>query len=73
MHGLVGKLKTIKTMERPCLRLTVPTAKSVVDFHHQVIMRAEHTHKNDLLVFGNTILQRGLCFVECADFLEREV
>ncbi len=27
----------------PCLRLTVPTAKSVVDFHHQVIMRAEHT------------------------------
>ena len=30
---------------RPCLRLTVPTAKSVVDFHHQVITRAEHTQK----------------------------
>ena len=24
-------------------------------------------HKNDLLVFGNTILQGGLCFVECAE------
>ena len=22
-------------------------------------------HKNDLLVFGNTISQGGLCFVEC--------
>ena len=28
---------------RPCLRLTVPTAKPVADFHHQVITRAEHT------------------------------
>ena len=27
----------------PCLRLTVPTAKSVVDFHHQVVTHAEHT------------------------------
>lgn len=34
---------------RPCLRLTVPTAKSVVDFHHQVIMRAEHTKRADRL------------------------
>ncbi|MEE0568928.1 MAG: hypothetical protein UC379_02665, partial [Acutalibacteraceae bacterium] len=28
---------------RPCLRLTVPTAKPVADFHRQVITRAEHT------------------------------
>ena len=27
---------------RPCLRLTVPTAKPVVDFHHLVITRTEH-------------------------------
>ena len=27
-------------------------------------------HKNDLLVFGNTILQGGLCFVECAGLLQ---
>ena len=27
----------------PCLRLTVPTAKSVVDFHHQVIAHAGRT------------------------------
>lgn len=25
--------------------------------------------KIDLLVFGNTILQGGLCFVECVDFI----
>ncbi|MEE0568820.1 MAG: hypothetical protein UC379_02110, partial [Acutalibacteraceae bacterium] len=30
---------------RPCLRLTVPTAKPVADFHRQVITRAEHTRK----------------------------
>ena len=29
----------------PCLRLTVPTAKSVVDFHHQVIAHAGRTIK----------------------------
>ena len=29
----------------PCLRLTVPTAKSVVDFHHQVIALAGRTTK----------------------------
>src|SRR5699024_12810562 len=28
----------------PCLRLTVPTAKSVVDFHHQVIAHAGRTN-----------------------------
>lgn len=27
----------------PCPKLTVPTSKSVVDFHHQVIAHAEHT------------------------------
>ncbi|MBQ7820290.1 MAG: hypothetical protein IJ341_11410, partial [Bacteroidales bacterium] len=30
---------------RPCLQLTVPTAKPVADFHRQVIMRAEHTRR----------------------------
>ena len=29
----------------PCLRPTVPTDKSVVDFHHQVVTHAEHTRK----------------------------
>ena len=29
----------------PCLRLTVPTAKSVADFHRQVIAHAERTSK----------------------------
>ena len=31
---------------RPCLWLTVPTAKPVADFHRQVITHAEHTTKN---------------------------
>ena len=35
----------------PCLRLTVPTAKPVVDFHHQVITHAEHTRKGTLARF----------------------
>ena len=30
---------------RPCLWLTVPTAKPVADFHRQVITHAEHTRK----------------------------
>lgn len=30
---------------RPCLRLTLPTAKSVADFHRQVVMHVERTHK----------------------------
>ena len=38
-----GFLQTPPHDGRPCLRLTVPTAKSVVDSHHQAIMRAEHT------------------------------
>ncbi|WP_237665537.1 hypothetical protein, partial [Tetragenococcus koreensis] len=29
----------------PCFWLTVPTAKPVVDFHHQVIAHAERTKK----------------------------
>ncbi|MEE0568465.1 MAG: hypothetical protein UC379_00285, partial [Acutalibacteraceae bacterium] len=37
---------------RPCLRLTVPTAKPVADFHRQVITRAEHTRKSTT-VFTN--------------------
>ena len=31
---------------RPCLWLTVPTAKPVADFHRQVITHAEHTTKS---------------------------
>ncbi|MGN5884090.1 hypothetical protein, partial [Staphylococcus simulans] len=30
----------------PCLSLTVPTAKPVMDFHHQVANHAERTYKN---------------------------
>ena len=30
-------------------------------------------HKNDLLVFGNTILQGGLCFVECVGNIIRKL
>ena len=29
----------------PCSSLTVPAAKSVVDFHHQVVVHAAHTKK----------------------------
>ena len=39
---------------RPCLWLTVPTAKPVADFHRQVITRAEHTTiKPAALVYFN--------------------
>ena len=41
-----GFLQTPPHDGRPCLRLTVPTAKPVVDFHHQVIIRAGHTKEN---------------------------
>ena len=34
---------------RPCLRLTVPTAKPVTDFHRQVVTRAEHTSKRETI------------------------
>jgi len=33
-----------------CLSLTVPTAKSVVDFHHLVVAHAGHTHNVKALV-----------------------
>ena len=36
-------LQTLPHDGRPCLWITVPTAEPVVDFHHQVVMRAEHT------------------------------
>ena len=40
----------------PCLWLTVPTAKSVADFHHQVITHAERTIKTEAasLFFSET-------------------
>ena len=40
----------------PCLQLTVPTTKPVVDFHHLVITHAKHTKKiedQQALVFDN--------------------
>ena len=40
----------------PCLRLTVPTAKSVVDFHHQVIAHAGRTKKVRSANAGRTFL-----------------
>ena len=42
----------------PCLRLTVPTAKSVVDFHHQVIAHAGRTERSPL--FDATLEKRAL-------------
>ena len=42
----------------PCLRLTVPTAKSVVDFHHQVIAHAGRTGRSPL--FDATLEKRAL-------------
>lgn len=36
----------------PCLRLTVPTAKSVADFHRQVIAHAERTRNALLAAIG---------------------
>ncbi|ATF29437.1 hypothetical protein CO689_00355 (plasmid) [Staphylococcus simulans] len=32
----------------PCLSLTVPTAKPVMDFHHQVVNHAERTQTLNL-------------------------
>lgn len=53
-----GFLQTPPHDGRPCLRLTVPTAKSVVDSHHQVIMRAEHT-QGRLCPFRTTDRRNG--------------
>ena len=39
----------------PCSSLTVPTAKSVVDFHHQVVVHAAHTEE------GRRTLARRPC------------
>ena len=43
----------------PCLRLTVPTAKSVADFHRQVIAHAERTKRNRYRSKSNT----GFCLL----------
>ena len=51
----------------PCLRLTVPTAKSVVDFHHQVVTYAEHTSEwilNALRQRVSTFFTFGSCLVQ---------
>ena len=50
---------------RPCLWLTVPTAKPVADFHRQVITRAEHTTKRPIqrtIPTGGIVLCIGLEF-----------
>ena len=49
----------------PCLWLTVPTAKSVADFHRQVITHAERTKQTptDLKIC------RGYLFVFCDSIL----
>ena len=41
----LGFLQTPPHDGRPCPWLTVPTAKSVADFHRQVITRAERTRQ----------------------------
>ncbi|WP_460224106.1 hypothetical protein, partial [Bacillus cereus] len=51
----------------PCLSLTVPTAKPVVDFHHRVVVHAGHTKKERAgepalskpsygIIFGNRLI-----------------
>ena len=37
---------------RPCLLLTVPTAKHIAGFHRQVVTHAERTYKNPCLKLG---------------------
>jgi hypothetical protein len=46
-----GFLRIPPRDEHPCLRLTVPTAKSVTDFHRQVIAHAGRTTKKRLIIF----------------------
>ena len=41
-----GFLQTPPCDGRPCLRLTLPTAKRVADFHRQVVAHAERTYKS---------------------------
>ncbi|MFL2079955.1 hypothetical protein, partial [Marinilactibacillus psychrotolerans] len=38
----------------PCLQLTVPTAKPVVDFHHQVIAHAGRTTTKSLKILKSS-------------------
>ena len=50
----------------PCLRLTVPTAKSVADFHRQVIAHAERTKRRRAGTVsdppGAALQNRGVCY-----------
>ena len=48
---------------RPCLRLTVPTAEPVADFHRQVITRAEHTKTTAARIF---VPYRRLLYADCS-------
>ena len=45
----LGFLQTPPHDGRPCPWLTVPTAKSVADFHRQVVTRAERTTNDNVL------------------------
>ena len=64
----LGFLQTPPHDGRPCPQLTVPTAKSVADFHRQVVTRAERTNKNPIrfLAISNRILllfKIAICFL----------
>ena len=58
-----GLLHTPPHDGRTCLSLTVPTAKSVVDFHHQVTAHSGQTNKRSrifLRLLGRKIFYEGL-------------
>ncbi len=61
----------------PCLWLTVPTAKSVADFHRQVIAHAGLTTNEGLHAAWNTGLcvatGEYLCFVDSDDYVENNM
>ncbi|MCF1602415.1 hypothetical protein, partial [Tetragenococcus halophilus] len=44
----------------PCFWLTVPTAKPVVDFHHQVIAHAERTKNFDAYKKASKLLSASM-------------
>ena len=61
----LGFLQTPPPGGRPCPQLTVPTAKSVADFHRQVITRAERTHKQKSRLFS-----RDFCIIKLITYFQ---
>ena len=57
----------------PCSSLTVPTAKSVVDFHHQVVVHAAHTRKGLRPVAGGGPWKREAGGALLSRALERSI